>query len=188
VTSSTHETTCGDGIWVEPQEGCDDANTIGFDGCTTVCTKNLGFTHTRSGDLTISTPICGDIYKVQGEVCDDGSLVPLKGCLNDCSGTKDCWECTSSGSTTIVDTCIDVCNDNNALTVPADGFKCLDQGGTFACIGHCPDGKVVGNEVCDDGTGTGCLPDCSGAKLGFTCTVGNLTAASVCSSICGDGI
>ena len=39
--------------------------------------NNSGLTHTTC------TPICGDNYRVQGEVCDDGNSVDNQGCLAD---------------------------------------------------------------------------------------------------------
>jgi cysteine-rich repeat protein len=129
------------------------------------------------------------LFKVQGEVCDDGPTPAIQGCMSDCSGAKPCWDCTPSG-TTAVDTCIDVCNDLNPLTVPSSEWMCKYDGATFVCAPNCPDGKVVGEEICDDGTSNtnGCKQDCSGSLPGWTCTTGNETTASVCTSKCGDGI
>jgi hypothetical protein len=36
------------------------------------------------------------------------------------------------------------------------------------------------NEACDDGGKGGCLPDCSGMNLNYSCTGGNLTSPSLC--------
>jgi cysteine-rich repeat protein len=56
----------------------------------------------------------------------------------------------------------------------------------------CNDGKMVLNEVCDDGKlitdpTKGCLDDCSAAKLGYTCTGGTTTIPVNCVETCGDG-
>ena len=34
---------CGDGIYVSAEEGCDDNNTVNFDGCSSTCTVEPGF-------------------------------------------------------------------------------------------------------------------------------------------------
>ena len=59
------------------------------------------------------------------------------------------------------------------------------------CTPTCGNGKVEGTEVCDDGNNAdnaGCKTDCSGAMLGYTCSGGNITTASTCTPLCGDGI
>ena len=54
----------------------------------------------------------------------------------------------------------------------------------------CGDGKVVDNEICDDGNTLNdkCLADCSGNVIGWSCTGGDFDTASTCLPICGDGM
>lgn len=49
---------------------------------------------------------------------------------------------------------------------------------------------MVPPEACDDGDeldGKGCLPDCSGNMVKYTCSGGSLSSNDVCSPVCGDG-
>src|SRR5207244_323904 len=48
---------CGDGF-VDPNEACDDGNSVDGDGCTRDCT---------------STGVCGNGIRDEGEQCDDGA-------------------------------------------------------------------------------------------------------------------
>lgn len=45
-------------------------------------------------------------------------------------------------------------------------------------------------ETCDDGSNNsvGCNPTCSGSLPGFQCTTGSPTLASLCNTVCEDGI
>jgi len=54
----------------------------------------------------------------------------------------------------------------------------------------CGDSKVVGSEVCDDGTddGKGCAIGCKGITPGYECTLGTSISPSECSEVCKDGI
>ena len=36
-------TSCGDGIWVDGQEGCDDGDMVDGDGCSNICVVELGY-------------------------------------------------------------------------------------------------------------------------------------------------
>lgn len=56
------------------------------------------------------------------------------------------------------------------------------------CKEICGDGKIVGNETCDDGTKDdfGCKDTCQGYRIGWRCLGGSSTKATVCSPICGD--
>jgi hypothetical protein len=50
------------------------------------------------------------------------------------------------------------------------------------CQPLCGDGKVVGNETCDDGGKGGCKRDCSGGNQNFICSGGDSDHPSICSS------
>ena len=84
-TSVCTPTTCGDGK-VEGTEGCDDGNTMPFDGCSTDCQNEPNC----EGDSCISR--CGDGI-VLGEECDDGNNVDGDGCSKDCRIERG-WSCS----------------------------------------------------------------------------------------------
>jgi len=52
----------------------------------------------------------------------------------------------------------------------------------------CGNGRIDGDEKCDDGGLGGCLKDCSGEARGYNCTGGTQTSPTNCTAICGDGI
>ena len=112
-------------------------------------------------------PVCGDAKVVGSELCDDGSL---GGCLPDCSGANANFSC-SGGSPTTPSVC--VCS----VGFSASGTLCLPT---------CGDGKMVGNEGCDDGNLGGCLSDCSGANVNFTCSGGSSSSQTIC--VCSEGM
>jgi len=62
----------GDGILTIGGEQCDDGNLVSGDGCTDLCSIELGYECPTPGVLC--NPICGDGWVVTGkEDCDDGS-------------------------------------------------------------------------------------------------------------------
>jgi fibro-slime domain-containing protein len=83
-TSACTPTTCGDGK-VEGTEGCDDGNTMPFDGCSADCQNEPNC----EGDSCTSR--CGDGI-VLGEDCDDGNNVDGDGCSKDCKIERG-WDC-----------------------------------------------------------------------------------------------
>lgn len=70
------------------------------------------------------------------------------------------------------------------------GFVCSGGSSSSATSCHtvCGDGRVAGNEGCDDANNGGCLSNCLDHKAGYSCTGGTPTSRSVCSIVCGDGI
>ena len=134
---------------------------IGSKICT-VCTTGL----TWSPTLLACTD-CGNGKLEKNETCDDGGL---GGCLPDCSGADLNYTC-SGGSLSSPSNC--VCDNGFSLISPN-------------CMPICGDGKVVGNEVYDDGNLGGVNPTCSGANPNYTCSGGSPILASTCSCIPGD--
>ena len=114
--------------------------------------------------LVLSTKtcaLCGDGFVQAGEICDDGNF---GGCLPNCSNSNTNFTCTGgSVSTASACTCL-------------PGFILTNH----LCLPICGDGKVVGNEMCDDGLAGGCMNDCSGPNLNYTCSGGSPTTASLC--------
>jgi fibro-slime domain-containing protein len=76
---------CGNGI-VEGTEGCDDGNTMPFDGCSEDCQVELDC----SGASCTSK--CGDGIVVAPEQCDDGNTIDGDGCSKDCT-VEPGWIC-----------------------------------------------------------------------------------------------
>jgi cysteine-rich repeat protein len=146
--SSDHS--CGDGI-VDPDEQCDDGNTIDWDACSNACTlPQCGDGQIQTGEACDLGPangpgstctnacqvnVCGDGVLGPGETCDDGNDIDDDDCPNTCvvpgcgNGVLDPGE---------------ECEDDNDI----DGDGC-----TNACLfAVCGDGIVhVGHEACDDG-------------------------------------
>jgi cysteine-rich repeat protein len=69
---------CGDGI-LDPNEECDDGNTVANDGCSAICTLE-----------------CGDGILDPNEECDDGNTVANDGCSPICT-----LECTGTDQLTV---------------------------------------------------------------------------------------
>jgi cysteine-rich repeat protein len=91
------------------------------------------------------------------------------------------------------------CEDNNIVSNDGCSSTCkLEAGWTCTgvfpystnCVPNCMDGLVVGDETCDDGVndGTGCGLDCKSIVLGWSCSLGNRTTASICVVDCGNGV
>ncbi len=73
---------CGDGQRTH-DEGCDDGNLRGGDGCGSTCVVEPQFTCT--GDApSVCSGICGDTFKVGAEECDDGNTASGDGCSSTC--------------------------------------------------------------------------------------------------------
>jgi cysteine-rich repeat protein len=88
---------CGD-MHITVLESCEDGNIISWDGCSSSCHKEGGFTFVTIEDanngqeITTATPICGDGLNVKGETCDDGAK-DGKGCKDDCFGVIKGYTC-----------------------------------------------------------------------------------------------
>lgn len=85
---------CGNGI-VEAGETCDDANTLNGDGCSAVCTSEVGFF--CSGSPSVCTTICGDGAVGSTEACDDDNINSGDGCSSDCT-VEPGYACTGTPS------------------------------------------------------------------------------------------
>ncbi len=160
VTPVVH--VCGNGIR-STAEQCDDNNTIGADGCDSLCVVETGFTCTSSteqdggsgvGGLDTCAAVCGDGRRISwgGENCDDNNTAGGDGCSAACA-------------------------------IEA-GFICT--GGSFSspdtCSSPCGDGLRVGTEGCDDGglvAGDGCGATCE-IETGYTCSGGSSSSADTC--------
>ncbi|XXF80294.1 DUF4215 domain-containing protein [Myxococcaceae bacterium GXIMD 01537] len=189
---------CGDGV-LALTESCDDANTVGGDGCAADCSQvEAGWTCPVAGTACtqVQQPRCGDGRLDTGEKCDDRNTVAGDGCSPTCT-VEDGWTCTA-GSPCRAARCGDgiiagkeQCEDNDTTPAGGDGcdascrlepgFKCVTPGQACVAI-KCGDGNPEGLEQCDDGNnnmGDGCSPLCT---LEPVCANGN------CTERCGDGL
>jgi cysteine-rich repeat protein len=184
---------CGDGL-VTGDEGCDDANTVDGDGCSSACALEEGW---QCNDQPSSCyPVCGDGVLAGDEQCDDDNIHPNDGCSVECQ-LEDGWACegipsdcqTVCGDGFVVG---ESCDDGNAVSgdgcsggcLPEPGWSCFGQ--PSVCTTNCGDGMVLGDEQCDDenpNVGDGCTPDCM-VELGWSC----MGHPSTCTTGCGDGI
>ena len=163
---------CGDDT-TDPDEECDDGNSILGDGCRNDCTLEVcgdGITdpgeecddnNLLSGDGCSSTctseilPTCGDGNTDPGEECDDGNVFLGDGCRNDCT-----LELCGDG---MLDP-QEECDDNNLV----DGDGC-DSSCVAEVAPVCGDGNTDPGEACDDGNlilGDGCRNDCTAEVCG----------------------
>jgi fibro-slime domain-containing protein len=189
---------CGDGMLNQPDEVCDDGNTLPGDCCSGSCTIEPNCECDASGANCHSTVICGDGMRGPGEACDDGNTVDGDGCSADCHTIGLGYSCAVPGMPCIHhyvcgDGVVDPnegCDDGNIMDGDGCSAHCrIEQG--FKCDGApsvcsatvCGDGKKEGAESCDDGNTVafdGCSPDCRAEP---TCPTG-----MPCTSSCGDGI
>ena len=67
---------CGNGLLESSQgEFWDDGNASNDDGCSNIWVKEVGYSFTGGeGQLTVATPICGDLMRVPPEVWDDNDI------------------------------------------------------------------------------------------------------------------
>lgn len=171
---------CGDGILTE-DEACDDANTVGGDGCANTCTQlEPGFSCSVAGTACLRVALCGDGLVDASEQCDDGNRTAGDGCSDRCKFEPG-MKCEGSPSVCSAATCGDnkkegaeACDDGN--TAPFDGCsihceaepQCTPGNG---CTSSCGDGLLLGAEACDDGNvnaGDGCSATCQ-IEPGFMC-------------------
>jgi fibro-slime domain-containing protein len=69
---------CGNGR-LDPGEACDDGNLVPYDGCSSLCTREL--LCNREG----CEAVCGDGFRVGRESCDDGNSRDGDGCSATCA-------------------------------------------------------------------------------------------------------
>lgn len=108
---------CGDGV-VGPFEPCDDGGVVDGDGCSALCTVEMGF-------VCRGTPsectLCGDGLVLKGETCEDGNERGDDGC-NGCNAIATCGN--------------DVVEPTEACDQRSDPTKCTSEC-TFAPGSEC---------------------------------------------------
>lgn len=164
--TSSSEPVCGDGI-VLGDEACDDGNYWSYDGCSSSCEIECGYTCSSDSGPSQCTAVCGDSMRRGLEECDDGNTDSGDGCSSECS-VEDMYACGGSYGY----------------------WRCGGPGDT--CEAGCGSGSTsVGSyKGCDDGNlanGDGCSRNCQ-IECGWTCSGGGLNQVDVCAAAsCGDG-
>ena len=64
---------CGNGI-LDPNEQCDDGNTVSGDGCNALCQLEATWFCLAPGQPCLEMAVCGDGFVEAGEQCDSGAL------------------------------------------------------------------------------------------------------------------
>ena len=78
---------CGDGLWGDA-EGCDDGNPFDWDGCSSTCQVEPGWTCSRTTGTCFAN-FCGDGIAGNGEACDDGNADETDACNSACAWNGD---------------------------------------------------------------------------------------------------
>jgi cysteine-rich repeat protein len=149
---------CGDGT-VDPDEECDDGNTVAGDGCDALCALECG-NGTTEGD----------------EQCDDGGVEPGDGCSPTCT-VEECGNATVDFG--------EECDDGNTAALDGCDGACLLECGNGATEGaeECDDG----DRESGDGCSSECLAEvCGNARVdsGEECDDGNTVASDGCDAAC----
>ncbi len=186
---------CGDGL-VQAEEGCDDGDATGGDGCSASCTVEPGWS--CSGEPSICTQTCGNGDVEAGEACDDGDTSSADGCSATCT-IESGWTCAGEPSACvrncgngIIASPLESCDDGDgtggdgcsATCQTEPGWQCTGQ--PSVCTFVCGNGTFQGLESCDDGDATGgdgCSNVCQ-IEPGWLCS----GQPSLCAPICGDGL
>ena len=128
---------CGDGVRVNSiQTYWDDGNNINYDGCSSVCSIELGWT--CSGGSTISKDICQEIcgdgvkYNTNTSYWDDGNSVNGDGWNSNCA-IEAGWN-WSGGTINKRDMCNEICGDGKR-------FNKVES--------YCDDGNTVDGDGCN---------------------------------------
>jgi fibro-slime domain-containing protein len=185
---------CGNGV-VDPNEQCDDGNSVSGDGCSRICQLENNYICTQPNQPCLNQAKCGNGVLTSDETCDDGNTVGGDGCSADCNVVEPGWQCRvpgkrctpKCGDGVLIGT--EACDDGNTKGGDGCSATCRIEVG-FKCDGTpskcstttCGDGKKEGAEGCDDGNTMpfdGCSQDCQSEP--------DCTGAS-CTSRCGDGI
>ncbi|MDO8508067.1 MAG: MopE-related protein [Nanoarchaeota archaeon] len=152
------------------------------------------------------SPTCGNGIPQGTEQCDDGNSIITDSCTNVCADAK-CGD-------NIVYEGVEACDGNLVTCITSQGYQgiqsCKTDCSAFnSCIAveSCGDGRINGNEFCDDGALNGqptyCNSQCKGitsplcgniiTEIGETCDDGNTINSDACTNscinaVCGDSI
>jgi len=203
AVTAANSQTCGNNQ-EDPNEGCDDGNSSGGDGCSRTCQVEDGFTCPEFGKPCIKSAICGDGILTSPENCDDGNQDSGDGCSSDCNTVEDGYICRVPGKK-CTPKCGDSkligseqCDDGNADSGDGCSSTCqIEPGASCPALGQpckmavCGNGTQEEGENCDlgdknglfYGDGKGCSKTCT--KEPSCQDASGKTQA--CTSACGDG-
>ena len=170
---------CGNGT-IEGGEACDDGNTSGGDGCSSVCAVETGWKCTAQNTPCVAKQ-CGDGVLAGTEQCDDGIVNTTSGCTPSCTIAPNATCPTNGGPcvpmicgdgrVTGTETCDSGLNDGkhgcSATCQIVTGWACPLGGAP--CTEVCGDGIVVGDEQCDEKADVDCCSASCKVKAGYVC-------------------
>lgn len=175
---------CGDGVLQATGravgEECDDKNRTDGDGCSALCTVELGYSCPVPGAMCRAAA-CGDGLLAGLELCDDGNVSAGDGCSETCSFEAG-YDCPTPGQACIETECGDgvvqgseACDDGNHYLGDGCSISCEKEPSCAPpapCTSECGDGIKLGDEACDDANardGDGCSATCQ-VEPGWTCS------------------
>lgn len=157
---------CGNGV-VDPDEDCDDDDTLTDPRCDATC-------HFTCGNGVVDT--------MAGELCDRGIATGPGACPASCDDGVACTDDVLTGSE-----CTAACV-HSAITARVTGDGCCPVGADATtdgdCTSTCGNGIVEPGEVCDTGivAGAGACP--MACNDGLVCTMDVLSSAGTCQAAC----
>ena len=188
---------CGNGK-LETGETCDDGNTTGGDGCSSVCALQSGWTCNAPNTACVAKQ-CGDGILAGTEICDDGVVNTTSGCTPSCTVAPNAV-CPANGGACVpmvcgdgkvtgTETCDSGLNDGKHGCSPTcqliAGWLCPLAG--TPCSEVCGDGIVVGDEQCDEKGDALCCSTACKIKSGFVCDPSKTPHSQPSTPYCGNG-
>ena len=207
---------CGDGT-VDPDEACDDGNTVDTDGCSNACTLPAcgdGIVNASSVEERFASPVVTNPFGATGHVCSTGATCPQGRCLvGDIASAPEHGICQALG----FDHAVEVLWGDGERTIgeanpradnwACDNYECA-AGPNNDSTGDCVSREMLREivcartvpEGCDDGDGNGDVPDaCRATCQPARCGDGIVDSGEACDggadcgpdcqpSSCGDGI
>ena len=188
---------CGNGK-LETGETCDDGNTQGGDGCSSVCALEVGWKCPAQNTACVAAK-CGDGILAGAEKCDDGIVNTTSGCTPSCTVAPNAvcppngGACVpmvcGDGKVTGSETCDSGLNDGKHGCSPTcqliAGWLCPLAGAP--CTEVCGDGKVVGGEQCDEKADVACCTASCTLKPGYVCDPSKTPHSQLATPYCGNG-
>ncbi|MGE0784244.1 MAG: DUF4215 domain-containing protein [Sandaracinaceae bacterium] len=175
-----HTVACGDGQLDAP-EVCDDANTMGGDGCSADCmTVEDNYACVSPGRPCVRIVTCGNARIEGSETCDDRNTTPGDGCDASCQREPG-WVCPVVGAACSAARCGD------GLVA---GFEGCDDGGrcnggaSTACTADADCVTAGDGDTCAPAAGDGCNASCQ-LETGYACPT---PGAPCVTTTCGDGV
>ena len=188
---------CGNGT-IETGEGCDDGNTSGGDGCSSVCAIETGWKCAAQNTPCVAKQ-CGDGVLAGTEQCDDGIVNTTSGCTPSCTIAQNAT-CPANGGSCVpmicgdgkvtgTETCDSGLNDGkhgcSTSCQIVNGWACPLGGAP--CTEVCGDGIVVGDEQCDEKADVACCSSSCKVKAGYVCDPSKTPHSQLATPYCGNG-